>query len=188
MKQLLRTTGLATTLLTTLLLPAPALALLAPGAPAPDFQAQAALTGQPFSFKLSEALKKGPVVLYFFPKAFTKGCTFEAQLFAKSIDEFAALGASVLGMSSDDIEVLKEFSVKECRNKFAVGADPDGAVIKAYDARLIMGMDISQRASYVITPDGKVLFVYSDMDPEQHVTRTLEALKAWKAGPAPATP
>lgn len=175
----------ATALATQLLLSTAAHALLSPGTPAPDFTADAALAGQPFSFRLAEALKKGPVVLYFYPRAFTKGCTLEAHLFAESSEAFAALGASVLGMSYDTIDTLKEFSVKECRNRFAVAADPQGEVIRAYDARLVPGLDVSARASYVIAPDGKVFFVYSDMDPKQHVQRMLTAVKAWKDGQPP---
>src|SRR5450631_2253938 len=95
-------------------------AALPVGASAPDFTAQAAVGGKPFTFTMAEALKRGPVVLYFYPKAFTKGCTAEAHDFAEASDRFAALGATLIGMSNDDIETLKEFSVRECRNKFAV--------------------------------------------------------------------
>jgi peroxiredoxin Q/BCP len=99
-----------------------ALAALPVGASAPDFTTQAALGGSEFTFSLADTLKKGPVVLYFYPKAFTKGCTTEAHNFSDATDRFASLGATVVGMSNDDIDTLKKFSVLECRNKFAVAA------------------------------------------------------------------
>jgi len=153
---------------------------LAVGALAPDFTADAAIGGKPFSFKLAEALKKGPVVLFFYPKAFTSGCTVEAHLFAEATPAFAALGATVIGMSNDDIETLKKFSVEECRNAFAVAADPEGETIKAYDVKMIFGSNVSKRVSYVITPDNKVLYVYSAMNPKEHVKKSLEAVQGWK--------
>ena len=156
-------------------------ALLAPGDAAPDFTAEAALAGKPFTYTLSEALKKGPVVLYFYPKAFTSGCTVQAHLFAKAIPEFSALGATVIGMSADTIDKQKEFSLKECSDTLPVAADPDGKVVKAYDASMMFGSDTSKRATYVITPDSKIFYVYSDMDPNQHVSESLNALKRWKA-------
>lgn len=158
---------------------APAEAALSVGAAAPDFSAEAALGGNSFVFSLDEALKKGPVVLYFYPAAFTKGCTLEAHDFAEATPEFAALGASVIGVSHDDIATLKKFSVSECRSKFAVAADPDGKVIAAYDAKMPL-LAYAERVSYVITPDHKVVLVYSSLDPDQHVAKTLAAVKAWK--------
>ncbi|HEY2444503.1 MAG TPA: peroxiredoxin, partial [Rhizomicrobium sp.] len=110
----------------------PAMAALAVGAMAPDFSAQASLGGKEFSFSLAEALKKGPVVLYFYPAAFTKGCTIEAHDFAEATTQYAALGATVIGVSHDPIDKLDRFSVSECRSKFAVAADPDESVIKSY--------------------------------------------------------
>lgn len=158
-------------------------ALLAMGAVAPVFTAQSALAGKPVTFDLSAALKRGSVVLYFYPKAFTSGCTVEAHLFAEASEEFAKYQATVIGISNDDIDTLKKFSVEACRNKFAVGADPEGKIIKAYDVQLLPGINTSKRASYVITPDGKVLFVYSSMSPKEHVSKTLEAVKSWKNSP-----
>jgi thioredoxin-dependent peroxiredoxin len=159
---------------------APAEAALPLGAAAPTFTTQAALGGKPFTFNLSEALKKGPVVVYFYPKAFTSGCTVEAHLFAEATPEFNKLGATVIGVSNDTIETLKKFSVEECRNQFAVGAD-DGRIIKLYDAGFMMAPSVADRISYVIAPDGKVIEAYSSMDPEGHVTRTMAAVKKWKA-------
>ncbi|MBV8063729.1 MAG: peroxiredoxin, partial [Nevskia sp.] len=114
------------------LLALPALAALKPGDKAPDFTAQASLGGKVFSFSLAEALKQGPVVLYFYPAAFTPGCTVEAHDFAEAMDQYKALGATVIGVSHDDIDKLNKFSVSECRSKFAVAADADQSIMKAY--------------------------------------------------------
>jgi thioredoxin-dependent peroxiredoxin len=171
---------IAATVLTCIFAAAPAQAALAVGAPAPDFSAEAAMGGKAFTFSLAEALKKGPVVLYFYPAAFTKGCTIEAHDFAEASGKYAALGATVIGVSNDGIAKLKEFSVSECRGKFAVAADPDGKVISAYDARLIGLLTTADRISYVIAPDHKVIFAYRAMNPDQHVSLTLGAVKAWK--------
>lgn len=157
-------------------------AALTVGAPAPDFNAPASLGGNEFTFKLKEALKHGPVVLYFFPAAFTQGCTIEAHNFAEATDEYKTLGATVLGVSTDDIATLKKFSVSECRNKFAVAADSDGKIMKAYDAVHDRRPEYAQRVSYVISPEGKILYEYTDMSPEQHVANTMRALRDWKAG------
>lgn len=160
---------------------APAMAALAPGARAPDFSAQGALAGKAFSFALGNALKKGPVVLYFYPKAFTSGCTIEAHEFAEATPEFAKLGATVIGMSADDIETLKRFSVEECRSKFAV-ASATPAVIKSYDVALAPGVAMSNRTSYVIAPDGRILFAYTAAEPLGHIKGAMQAVRAWKAG------
>ncbi len=104
------------------------------GETAPDFTLQAAVGGKSFTFQLSEALKKGPVVLYFYPKSFTKGCTIEAHDFADNAENFAAAGATLIGLWADNIETQIEFSSKECRDKFPVAADPGAAVIRSYDA------------------------------------------------------
>ena len=114
----------------------PVWAALPDGAQAPDFSTDASLAGKTFKFSLAEALKKGPVVLYFYPAAFTPGCTVEAHEFAEATDKFAALGATVIGVSHDPIDKLNKFSVSECRNKFAVASDGDGSIMKKYDAVL----------------------------------------------------
>lgn len=160
---------------------ATAFADLAPGDAAPDFTAKASLGGEEFEFSLGEALKKGPVVLYFYPKAFTQGCTMEAHDFAEATPEFEALGATVLGISADSIETLNKFSVEACRNKFAVASDADQSVMKAYDAVLEMKPELSKRTSYVIAPDGKIAYAYTDLDYTNHVANTLAAVKAWRA-------
>ncbi len=159
----------------------PAHAALAVGATAPDFTAKASLGGKEFDFSLAEALKKGPVVLYFYPAAFTKGCTVEAHEFADATDKFAALGASVIGVSHDDIATLDKFSVSECRSKFAVAADPNGTAIKAYDTIMAKNPAMADRTSYVIAPDHKVIFSLTDGDPYKHVDQTMDAVKKWRA-------
>lgn len=151
------------------------------GAPAPDFTAQAALGGQPFTFRLHEALAKGPVVLYFYPAAFTQGCSLEARSFADAIEQYKALGATVVGVSADDMETLKKFSMADCAGKFAVAADADRKVMQRYDAAHQRNPARAQRISYVIAPDGKILYEYSDMNPDHHVANTLKALRDWKA-------
>jgi|SRR5690349_4162764 len=158
----------------------PALAALKPGDKAPDFSAQASLGGTVFPFSLAEALKRGPVVLYFYPAAFTEGCTIEAHDFAEAVDQYKALGATVIGVSHDDIDTLKRFSVSECRSKFAVAADGDRSIMKAYDAVLTMMPTYADRISYVISPDGKIIYAYKSLNPEKHVENTLNALRTWK--------
>ncbi len=160
-------------------LSAPAAADLPVGAKAPVFTTQAALAGKEFGFNLRAALAKGPVVLYFYPKAFTKGCTLEANAFAEAMDEFEAMGASVVGMSNDDIDTLKRFSVEECRNAFPVGV-ASRQLIEAYDVALVReGQDtgITSRTSYVIGQDGTIVMVHSDMDYRDHVAKTLAAVR-----------
>src|SRR6202000_658687 len=117
-------------------LAAPLYAALAPGVQAPDFTTQATLAGKPFTFSLADALKSGPVGLYFYPAAFTKGCTVAAHEFAEATDQFKAMGAAVIGASHDSIETLNKFSVSECRNKFAVASDADKKISAAYDANM----------------------------------------------------
>lgn len=162
---------------------APALASLPQGAKAPLFSTQAAKSGKPFGFNLRSALAKGPVVLYFFPKAFTKGCTLEANAFAEATPEFARMGATVVGMSNDDIETLKRFSKEECRDKFAVAA-ASPAIVKAYDADLVRdgkSTGLTERTSYVIDRKGRIAFVHSDLDYKDHVRLTLAAVQKLQA-------
>lgn len=161
------------------LAPAASLAQLKVGAPAPDFTLDATLAGEAFKFSLAEALKQGPVVLYFYPAAFTKGCTIEAHNFAEAIDEYKSYGATVLGVSADELKKLKAFSVSACRGKFAVAADPAARVIKAYDAGMAYRSDMASRISYVITPDHKIYYEFSSGDPDEHVPNTMAAVKQW---------
>lgn len=170
----------ATTLALACVLATPSFAALKPGDAAPAFTAQAALGGQDFVFSLTDALKKGPVVLYFFPKAFTTGCTAEAHEFAEAAEQFKGMGATLIGMSADDIGTLHKFSTQECAGKFPVAADPELKVIRAYDSALVRvgSAGIADRISYVIAPDGKIAYAYSDRNPDKHVENTLAAVKA----------
>ena len=154
-------------------------AAMKPGDKAPDFTALAAVGGDEFTFSLANALKKGPVVLYFSPKAFTKGCTAEAHAFAEAAASFTAAGATLSGMSADDIGPLHKFSTQECSAKFPVAADPDLKVIRSYDTVLTLqsGATVADRVSYVIAPDGKVAYAYADRNPDKHVENTLAAVK-----------
>ena len=162
------------------LLTSSAFAALKPGAPAPAFKTQASLAGHPFAFDLADALKTGPVVLYFYPAAFTSGCTVEAHEFAEATEKFKALGATVIGISHDSIDTLNRFSVSECRNKFAVASDADLKIAKAYDSQLLF-TSYSNRTSYVITPDSKILYAYSALSPDKHVENTMAAVAKWRA-------
>ncbi|GAA0463806.1 peroxiredoxin [Parasphingorhabdus litoris] len=146
------------------------------GAAAPHFETTAALAGKPFNVSLSEKLKKGPVVLYFFPKAFTEGCTIEANMFAEATADFEAAGATVIGMSGDDLETLTKFSVEECRDKFAV-ARADDAVMDGYQVRMKPTLALTNRTSYVIDQNSKIVMVHSAQDPKGHVQKTLEKVQ-----------
>ena len=164
----------------TVLAALPALASLPNGTRAPDINTQATLAGKEFKFSLADALKKGPVVLYFYPAAFTPGCTTEAHLFAEATPQFQALGATVIGVSHDPIEKLDKFSVSECRNKFAVASDADGRIMKAYDSVLEGHPEYANRTSYVIAPTGEIIYSYSAMSPDKHVDNTMAAVKKWQ--------
>ena len=158
----------------------PAYATLKEGDAAATFTTKAALAGNEFTFSLDEALKTGPVVLYFYPAAFTKGCSLEARAFADASEQFKSMGATIIGMSKDDIETLKRFSTADCGSKFAVGSDEDKKIMKAYDAVLMKFLPMSDRTSYVISPDKKIIYAYSALSHEEHVTNTLAAVKKWR--------
>ena len=158
-------------------------AALAVGAAAPDLTADAAVGGKTFSFKLAEALKNGPVVLYFYPKSFTQGCTVEAHSFAEATPHFKELGASVIGISNDTIQTQQKFSTEECRNAFPVAADAGGKVMRAYDTVLAGHPELADRISYLIAPDGHVASVYATMSPDGHVNAMMKALEALQAAP-----
>ncbi len=149
------------------------------GESAPKFTAQAALGGNVLKYTLADELSKGPVVLYFFPSAFSAGCSMEAHDFAEALEDYKALGATVIGISRDDIETQKKFSVQECRGKFPVASDADQTIMKAYDAVLFFRSDYANRVSYVIAPNGKIIYQYSSLNPVKHVANTLTALKSW---------
>jgi len=161
------------------LIASPALAALKVGDTAPDFSTVGAVGGKEFKVNLANQLKKGPVVLYFFPKAFTSGCTAEAHAFSQSIGEFKKAGAQVIGMSADNLATLHDFSTKECRSAFPV-ATATPAIQKAYDVAWAAHPGITTRTSYVIGRDGKIVMVHDDLDFSQHVAKTLAAVKALK--------
>jgi peroxiredoxin len=164
----------------------PALAHLAVGVAAPAFDAPAAKGGTVERFSLAAALAHGPVVVYFFPKAFTSGCTAEAHDFADHAADFARLGATVVGVSGDDIATERKFSTQECRSKFWVAADPGLQIAHRYDA-VILGA-YADRTSYVIAPDGRIAYTYTSLDPSRHVANTLAALAALRQPGAGASP
>ena len=165
---------------TAALIALPVYAALPDGAKAPDINTEASLAGKEFKFSLADALKKGPVVLYFYPAAFTPGCTVEAHEFAEATAKFHALGATVIGVSHDPIEKLNKFSVSECRNKFAVASDADGSIMKAYDSVLPSHPEYANRTSYVIAPTGEIIYSYTAMSPDQHVDNTMAAVQKWQ--------
>lgn len=158
---------------------APAIAALKPGARAPDFTTTGAVGGKAFKLNLGEQLKKGPVVLYFFPKAFTSGCTAEAHAFSESIDEFRKAGAQVIGMSADALPILKKFSVEACRNAFPV-ATATSSTQRAYDVAWAEHPGLTTRTSYVIDRSGRIVMVHDDLNFSEHVAKTLAAVKSLK--------
>src|SRR2546430_5252782 len=166
--------------LTTVLIAIPAYGALPDGAKARDISTLASLAGREFKFSLADALKKGPVVLYFYPAAFTPGCTVEAHQFAEATAKFKELGATVIGVSHDPIEKLDRFSVSECRNKFAVASDADGGIMKAYDSVLPDHPEYANRTSYVVAPTGEIIYSYTAMKPDQHVENTMAAVRKWQ--------
>ncbi|WP_404335956.1 peroxiredoxin [Sphingomonas sp. MMS12-HWE2-04] len=165
-------------------LAAPAGAALAPGAKAPDFSASGAIAGKPVTLSLKAALKKGPVVLYFFPAAFTSGCNAEAHAFAEALPDFTAAGATVIGMTAGNVDQLQKFSSEHCAGKFAVAA-ASPQIVKGYDVILKRPdgsvAKVTSRTSYVIAPDGRILFAHDDMSPADHVRLTLAAVQKYKA-------
>ncbi|MEO7276774.1 MAG: peroxiredoxin [Sphingomicrobium sp.] len=157
----------------------PANAALPVGTKAPQFTTLGAIAGRPFKFNLAQQLRKGPIVLYFYPKAFTSGCTAEAHAFSEAIGKFRRAGAQVVGMSADDLPTLRRFSVAECRNAFPV-ATATPQTIQAYDVALKTAPGLADRTSYVISRSGRIVMVHSDMDFSRHVALTLAAVRALK--------
>lgn len=177
----------------------PAGAALKRGDNAPDFSAKASLAGKEFAFKLSEARKKGPVVVYFYPSAFTGGCNIEAHTFAENKEKFDAVGASIIGVSADSITRLNAFSAdpQYCAGKIPVASDPDGSIAKSFDLKTSAGKpgmkdtrgeeidhDFTERTTFVVTPDGKIAATLSSADdkitPAQHVEKSLAAVQELK--------
>ena len=162
---------------------APVSAALDAGAKAPDFTASAYLAGKPFTFKLADALKKGPVVVYFFPAAHTPGCNLEAHLFSEATDKFKAQHATVIGVTAGNTDQLADFSTEteHCGGKFAVAADPGAKIAGQYDAILDKKPEWSNRTSYAIAPDGTIAAVHSDLNPNLHVKAMLDAVTTLEA-------
>jgi peroxiredoxin Q/BCP len=161
------------------LMAAPLAAALPIGSRAPDFTTTGALAGKPFKLQLKDQLKHGPLVLYFYPKAFTKGCTLEAKAFADAMPQFRKAGARVVGMSADNLDTLKKFSTEACRSQFPVAtATPE--TIKAYDVVLKQKPELTDRTSYVIDRTGRIVMVHSELDWKDHVSKTLAAVNALK--------
>lgn len=160
----------------------PAFAALKNGDKAPDFTADGFQAGKALKFSLADARKKGPVVLYFFPAADTKGCNLEAKMFADAMPQFAANGATVIGVTAGQLDKLQQISsdTDKCSGKFPVAADPGAKIAKQYDSVLAMKPDWSDRTSYVIASNGQIVHAYTKMDPTEHVSETLAAVKALK--------
>jgi len=162
------------------LMPAASIPALPTGRAAPDFRTTGALAGRPFRLHLREQLRRGPVVLYFYPQAFTGGCTLEAHAFSEAAADFRRAGARVIGMSADDYDTLRRFSVEGCRSAFPV-ATASPATIRAYDVALNDGTPRSNRTSYVIAPNGRIIYAYTDLSWRNHVVNTLAAVREWRA-------
>lgn len=177
---MLKIASLAAPLVLAAALATSAHAALPVGATAPSFTLQGALGGKDMTFSLKAALAKGPVVLYFFPSAYTSGCTIETHAFADAAADYAKLGATLIGVTAGQTERIKAFSVEACRSKFPLAADPGAKVAGQYKSKIPV-VGLASRDSYVIAPDGKIILSYSDMSPNQHVARTLAAVKAWRA-------
>jgi peroxiredoxin len=160
-----------------LLLPFSARAALDIGEPAPAFTTDAAMGGSVFRYSLGESLRKGPVVVYFFPAAYSEGCSVEAHYFAEAMPQFNALGATVIGVSADDIETLTKFSVQACQGKFPVASDEGQTVMKAFEAVMETRPEYANRISYVIAPNGTVIYHYMSLNPTKHVEKMLDALR-----------
>ena len=183
---------------------APTLAALGPGTAAPDFTAQASLAGKAFTFSLKDALKKGPVVVYFYPSAYTGGCDIEAHTFATDKDKFDAAGATIIGVSADSIQRLNTFSAdpKYCAGKFPVASDATGKIAASYALKTeaaqpgltdVRGVAIDhgfiERTTFVINRDGKIVATLSSqadhIHPEDHVKKSLAIVQNLQAGKAP---
>ena len=194
-----RASSIVTAALLAVLVAAPGVAALAPGAAAPTFTAKASLAGKELDYSLADALKKGPVVVYFYPSAFTGGCNIEAHTFAENKDKFDAAGASIIGVSRDSIQRLNAFSAdpEYCAGKIAVASDADGAIATSYgltktairagmkDTRGVeIDHDFTERTTFIVTPDGKISAVFSTADdkvsPADHVMKSLTAVQQLK--------
>src|SRR5689334_11628537 len=174
----------------------PAFAALKQNDKAPDFSAKASLAGKEFNFSLKDALKKGPVVVYFYPSAFTGGCNIEAHTFAENKEKFDAVKATIIGVSRDSIERLNAFSAdpQYCAGKIAVASDATGSIADSYgltktavragfkDTRGVeIDHDFTERTTFILTPEGKISDVFSTNDdkvtPAEHVAKSLAAVQ-----------
>lgn len=173
-----------------------AFAALKEGDTAPAFTAPASLAGKAFNFSLKDELKKGPVVVYFYPSAYTGGCNIQAHTFAVNHDKFRAAGATVVGVSLDSIARLNEFSADPdyCAGKVAVASDVDGKIARAYDLVVrdavagrkdSRGAEIdhgyAERTTFIVRPDGKVAATVGGLAPEDNVKKALEAVQRFAA-------
>jgi peroxiredoxin len=176
---------------------AQALAALPTGTVAPTFKTQASLAGKEFTYDLTKALKKGPVVVYFYPGAFTGGCNIQAHTFAEDMDKFHSAGATVIGVSLDKIETLNAFSSdpQYCAGKLPVASDADGAIAKNYDLKVMdgrpgmkdsRGVDLdhkfAERTTFIITKDGKIAATVGGVSPAENVEKTLAIVQDIAAG------
>jgi len=159
---------------------APALAELEPGETAPDFTVEGFQAGEPVSFHLAEALDEGPVVVFFFPAAFTSGCEAQAASFAEAIGEFEAEGAQVIGITAGNTDRLADFSTQHCASAFPVFAVSDG-MMSDYEVGLLMRPGWTSRTSYVIDQNSTIAMTWSEMNPYEHVDRTIAAVRALNA-------
>ena len=175
----------------------PVFAALKEGDKAPEFQAPASLAGKEFTFALKDALKKGPVVVYFYPAAFTGGCNAQAHPFSENSEKFSAAGASIIGVSLDKIATLNQFSSdpQYCAGKIPVASDADGKIAKSYDLQVKdakpgakntkgdeIGHGFAERTTFVVTPDGKVAATIGNMAPTDNVSKALETVQHLKKG------
>lgn len=173
-------------------IPLAALAALKANDTAPTFTAQASLAGKTFQYSLKDALKKGTVVVYFYPSAYTGGCNIQAHAFATNIDKFTAAGATVVGVSLDSIQRLNDFSKDPdyCAGKLPVASDADGAIARSYDLKVAdaregmkdtRGIEIdhgfAERTTFVVTPDGKIAATIGGMKPDENVDHALQAVQ-----------
>lgn len=158
-------------------LSAPALAELEPGEAATDFTVEGFQAGEPVSFHLSEALQDGPVVVFFFPAAYTSGCEAQAASFAESIDLFEAEGAQVIGITAGNTDRLADFSTQHCASAFPVFAIGDG-MMRDYEVGMMMRPGWTSRTSYVIDQNSTIAFTWSEMNPYEHVDQTIAAVRA----------
>lgn len=187
---------LMTVLMLSVAMIAPTFAALKKGDTAPVFTTKASMAGKEFQFSLKDALKKGPVVVYFYPSAYTGGCNIEAHTFSENKEKFDAAGASIIGVSRDSIQRLNQFSAdpEYCAGKFAVASDADGKIADSYnlskmslpagfkDTRgVVVDHEFTERTTFVVTPDMKIVATLSSTDdkinPAQHVEQSLAVVQ-----------